>query len=485
MLQGSIRRLSMVAVVRLPRIRAALQVLVLATLAGCSGNSKNAESGPPGLTWMGPADPSTAPRTVDGFTQFAPSADTIVYYVSSTGSDDNDGTSENTPLLTPAAAMSKLRDGAPDWILFRRGDKFSQLGQLRTSGRSATEPILFGSYGNSTERPRFTEGGFNTTGARGGPEYTSHVAFMGLEFNPEVRDPAHPQHDPTFGETISNWFRGSQGIWFEDCVFQWGMLGFSEGDNLQIENLTFRRCQILDAYNSEGAHAQGIYVEGASKVMYDECLFDHNGWHATVPSGNSTIFNHNIYMQNGTRDVTIRNSISMRASSHGLQFRGGGKVENSFFYRNPINVLIGGGTKPDEGGVVGEVKNNVILEGSDMNTGEPRGGGIDLENIQSAVVDGNIVSRCVGTGCKSMDWNVAGVQYGENVIYKWDGRAPESTGEFPNPEATLEDYAATLGMSLDEFYAALRKQSQFNWRPELTAPKINDFFRAAFGRPAL
>jgi hypothetical protein len=30
-------------------------------------------------------------------------------------------------------------------------------------------------------------------------------------------------------------------------------------------------------------------------------------------------------------------------------------------------------------------------------------------------------------------------------------------------------------------FAAVRKQSKTNWRPELTAPVINDWLRAGFG----
>lgn len=428
-----------------------------------------------------PGGPAMPPVKADGFTDFQPSDDTRTIYVSAEGDDANDGLSEDSPVLTPGAALSKVRDGFPDWVLFRRGDKFQRIGQVKASGRSADEPILFGSYGTSTVRPRFTGGGFQTSGAQDGPERTNFLVFFGLDFNIELRDPSHPEFDPTAGNSNQAlWLRGSDGVWIEDCVFQWAMVGFEEGDNLQIYNLTFKRTQFLDTYDAEGAHIQGIFLNSPSNTVFDECLFDHNGWNETVDGAESTIFNHNIYVQNGSTGTVMRNTISMRASSHGLQFRGGGTIEDSFFFRNPISILIGGGTNPEPEGVVGVVRNNVVLEGVDMGSGLARGGGIDLENIQTATVEGNIVAHCLGTGCVHMG-NADAATFTDNTIVDWNGPHDETeAGDLVNGAATLADYAATLDMTLDEFYAALREQSQFNWREELTARAINEYFRAQY-----
>jgi hypothetical protein len=436
-----------------------------------------AQSGTGGVT----SQPPTPPTRADGFTDFQPSSDSRVYYVSAEGDDGNDGLSEDSPLKSSAAAIGKLRSGFPDWVLFRRGDKFTSIGKVTASGRSPEEPMLFGAYGNSPQRPRFTTGGFNTNGGGGAPESTDYVAFMGLEFNIEKRDPSNPDFDPTVTNTVVTWLRGSAGLLIEDCVFRWAMLTFQEADGFPIQNLVFKRSQLIDTYDATGSHEQGIYLEKVSNVTFDEVLFDHDGWHESIDGAESTIFNHNIYVQNGSYGIILKNSISMRASSHGLQFRGGGTVENNFFYRNPINVLIGGGTNPDEGGVVGTVRDNVIIESVDMDTGEARGHGIGLENIKSAVVENNLLAHCLGTGCNSMNANVANVEYTDNVIYKWKGQAGEgAASQFANPDATLADYAETLGMNLDQFYEALRQQSQFNWRRELTADAINAYFREQF-----
>src|ERR1041385_8421933 len=59
----------------------------------------------------------------DGWTVVQPSSGTIIYYVSSSQGDDaNPGTSSAAPLRTVGAAVARLRDGKPDWLLFKRGD---------------------------------------------------------------------------------------------------------------------------------------------------------------------------------------------------------------------------------------------------------------------------------------------------------------------------------------------------------------------------
>jgi hypothetical protein len=54
---------------------------------------------------------------------------------------------------------------------------------------------------------------------------------------------------------------------------------------------------------------------------------------------------------------------------------------------------------------------------------------------------------------------------------------------FPDPDRSIERYMQSLGSAPTHaaFIAGVRKQSKANWRPELTAPVINDWIRAGFG----
>lgn len=55
---------------------------------------------------------------------------------------------------------------------------------------------------------------------------------------------------------------------------------------------------------------------------------------------------------------------------------------------------------------------------------------------------------------------------------------------FPDPERDAEAYAVEIGegSTLPELLAAARQQTRLEWRSELTAPAINTWIRAGFGR---
>lgn len=456
---------------------------------GNSGGDSNASAdddsgggGPVGVgigdgTVLTPDPDVNPPGLSGGFTQFFQSADTKVYFVSEDGNDSNNGLTKSTPLRTADKALSLVRSGFPDWILFQRGDQFSGLGQLKKSGRSMAEPLLIGSYGDAVERPRFQRG-LSTTGGGGGPPSTDYIAVVGLEFYNHLADPENPNFSVNQNREAVSWLRGTTGLWIEDCVFRFGQVNFQDLDGVAAKNVTLFRSQFLDSYSVTG-HAQGLYASGTIGLTIDGCLFDHNGWNDAISDAESTIFNHNIYLQNGSPGSTLRHSIVMRASSHGLQFRPGGVVHGNFLFRNPINVLVGGGTNPDVGGVQGTVTDNVILEGVNMDSGESRGWGIDLENIDTSkttLVDNNIIAKCMGSMCKIMDAGVAGVTYSNNTVQDWGNSS--TPGPVP---ATLLDYAQSIGInSLDAFYAAVRTQSRSSWRTELSAPAITAYFQAEF-----
>ena len=83
-----------------------------------------------------------------GWTVFGRSADTRIVYVSnSAGNDANDGLSESAPVKTIAKAKTLLRNGAPDWMLLKRGDTWSEnLTGWSRSGRSTSRPSIAGTW---------------------------------------------------------------------------------------------------------------------------------------------------------------------------------------------------------------------------------------------------------------------------------------------------------------------------------------------------
>jgi hypothetical protein len=75
------------------------------------------------------------------------------------------------------------------------------------------------------------------------------------------------------------------------------------------------------------------------------------------------------------------------------------------------------------------------------------------------------------------------LSFNEWIQKSGETRARFEKTSFPDASRSIERYMQSLGSAPTHaaFIAAVRKQSKANWRPELTAPTINDWFRAGFG----
>jgi hypothetical protein len=430
-------------------------------------------------------DPVSKPK---GFTKLTKSDDSRVVYVSESGNDDNDGLSEDKPLKTPEAGVQKLRGGHPDWLLFKRGDTFdANLGNWALSGRSAKEPMLVSAYGDGA-RPLFRTGGgqaIDSVNSSDGAAHIDHVWFVGLSFYANGRDPS----DKAFNGNPDNvegihWRTGTSDLLVEDCVLRfYGLAGsFLDSDNLGMSNIRLRRNQFLDSYNTEAAgHSQGIYLSAVKGILFEENIFDHNGWNDDVPGAQKQKFNHNLYVDNGNSGVVLKGNVSIRASSHGAMIRPGGVADGNFFAYDAISLLIGGGDKPEAGGVDGEAKDNVVMLGTDIGD-EAKQYGIDLENIHSVNVGNNIVANASSADASPpIRTGVDGATYEDNIVYNWPVGA-NTKGSYAEPKRDLASYDKDMGGpgTLEHFIEGLRSQSQQTWRTEYTADAINEYFREGF-----
>ncbi|MBW2465132.1 MAG: hypothetical protein JRH11_26015, partial [Deltaproteobacteria bacterium] len=134
----------------------------------------------------GDATEASRPRDEEGgWTTFDLAADSRLIYVSADGDDGNDGLSPETAVATPRRGAELVRDGFPDFLLFRRGDTWrsslssDRIARRFKSGRSATERLVISSYGDSALRPRFeVEEHFLDDDGHG----RSNLAIVGLAF---------------------------------------------------------------------------------------------------------------------------------------------------------------------------------------------------------------------------------------------------------------------------------------------------------------
>ncbi|MCZ6835945.1 MAG: right-handed parallel beta-helix repeat-containing protein, partial [Planctomycetota bacterium] len=341
--------------------------------------------------------------------------------------DANDGLTPGTPLRTIEAGKDLMRDGMPDWLLLKRGTVFyDRIGSWDKSGRSASEPMIITGYGSNSARPRLLTGNETGIGIFSG-DHVNNFVISGIHFEAHTYD------------GISNHIVGllvletGSNHLYEDCVFK----NYTDNIVLQaggvgLRNVVIRRTLVLDAFRVgvPWGKSQGMFASGVHGLLIEECIFDHNGWSEEHPSAPANIFSHNIYISNTCSDVVVRRSILTEASSHGLQLRPGGVITDNLVVRNPIGILAGGGDSPNSGGVTATVTGNIVLEGVDIGPGYPRGFGIDLKNLKSALVADNIVANKISAtgGFFSIGKSVSGGPEGigvrnttieNNIIHNW------------------------------------------------------------------
>jgi hypothetical protein len=371
-------------------------------------------------------------RVIDnGWTRFVESRDTRKVYVSeSLGRDTNDGLTPSTPKRTIAAGKALMRQGFPDWLLLRRGDTwYEAIGQWTLSGRSTAEPILISSYGEAPERPALRTGSSSAIWAvantGGTPPSLDHVAIVGLDFQ------AHTYTGVGDAAGVG-WLVASRDLLVEDCRIDGYQINVSiPGHGGRKSQIKIRRNVITGAYATSGTVGHGIYMANCDDVLIEENVIDHNGWNPAVSGAIPTVFRHGIYIQGGSgtcTGVVVRRNIISNSASHGLQLRPGGSCEDNLFLRNSIALLLGGGNEPNPGGVVVDCINNVILDGKDIDANNRRGWGIQIENVNSGSVRGNIVANRVGGGSPMpMEFDgeagsgIFDLAFESNVVYDWGG----------------------------------------------------------------
>ncbi|MDB5294324.1 MAG: hypothetical protein JWO31_307, partial [Phycisphaerales bacterium] len=370
-----------------------------------------------------------------GFTVVTPGSGTQVFYVSPNGSDSNSGTSASSPLKTIAKGVSKLRAGAGDQLLLQRGASFSgTFGLFSKSGASSSQPTVLGAYGAGA-RPVITSGSEQafSIGNRGG---VSNVIVQGLKMQPGSGT-GNVNGVAIIGKASN--------ITFEDCE----ITRYTNNVVLQkyfgdVSNITLRRDVITDAY-SRGGNSEGLFAEGVTGLTLEENVFDHNGW------GNGraqTTFNHGAYVRASTSGLVARGNVFSNSSSHGLQARGGGVVENNVFIDNPTGMSFGlvNGSPVTPGGVGGRVTNNVFF-GTKNIGGQTRGTAIEIGNVKrgGTTVSGNVIANGVSTTklpAIQLTWGsgndnastavgINDLTLSNNVVYNWSSALWVVAGQAP------------------------------------------------------
>jgi hypothetical protein len=341
-----------------------------------------------GLMSLAGTNPAMAATNQDNgsfWTQFTPSTDTRLIFVSSSeGNDSNNGLTPATPVKTLARGHALLRDGFPDWMLLKRGDSWREsFPGWNKSGRSENEMLVVGAYGDAQTRPAIRP----ASGVAGmsfvGTTPVNHIAFVGFHLEPLER---------VGGENSIGvrWLRRSENVLFEDLY----VAGFKDNFVIQaaeatpIRNIRINGCVVVDSWNASG-HSQGLFAKSVDGLVVENSVFASNGFNF-AQNALPTIFNHNLYIQHGTKNVVIRDNIIADASSHGLQLRPGGRIEGNLFLSNPIQMFI----NMDDDAVAGDadnvVRRNLVMHGRDISGELPRRFGMDIGSVRGIRVSENI-----------------------------------------------------------------------------------------------
>ena len=405
-----------------------------------------------------------------------PDSNSKIIYVSTSGNDSNDGLSDNSPVKSLSKAMQLVRRNSPDWIVLKRGETFNEgLGKVRSrpgekswGGKSADRPLVITSYGKSIERPIIKAEGNGID--LWGP--FRNITISGLEFYSK---------SGTGGTAIRTLYEGLNYVIHNNYISGFGVginIQAKEDEDKRFSHVLIKDNIITNSASSGEGHSQGLFAKGVEKLKIEGNVIDRCGWYldrnGELPNSRiATKFNHCLYLQNGGYPATVKNNIITRASSHGLQARSGAIVENNLFARNPIQFFIsskGLSGNANQSRMI--ARNNVVLEGNDINYQMPRGVGIQHNNAYFALYQNNIIAhvlspsksnkKAIDIVCKTNDvhTSISGqcrARFRNNLVFNWGN-------DFGGYLISAKDFKNNLAIEhqvIDNYFAITDSQAKF------------------------
>ncbi len=349
----------------------------------------------------------------DPWTTFTPSADTRIIYVSN--SEGNDAlasshaasgisdpflpTGSVTPFKTiaaAAAAYNALPNNEPHWILFKSGDTWTNenIGQWRKSGRSASEPALLASYGDSIEPPKILTGSSSFSGAI--TNGVSNVTIADVSVQAHTYTTTTGVNGPNAFRWISNSPAGNfvfEGLHVQDYGSAFTVGASQAPFHGSISNVTFRN-NVINASHNENA----IYMSGIDglKVFAGNTFYDNAYWdnHSQGSSRGKHIYfdNENGYgPEDPTGHAIYKENFFVDSATLGFQARTGGEISNNYVESNGFGIIVG---SHDNGQlwpiVTASVHDNVVVHAND-GINQTLGYGIVIDNADIDV-ERNIIA---------------------------------------------------------------------------------------------
>lgn len=305
------------------------------------------------------------------------------------------------PAGTPTDPLANA--GADFGIYLRTGGLSKEYPMIFGAYGSDADPTTGNWFGSAAEQrplllrslsgcaPGFpTVGGFFKLGGRSSSNqnaqynqdnfYNKYTTIMdlhmaGLDYGPNGAEPANAfcRNPNQGGIGCIDWgYNGSvSGLRVEGCLFEnwhsdyfgglspWGVAvpGVTTGDkNYYNKDITLYRCAMYKNFHyaswSNPGRSSAMYLGYTSGISAIECSIDSAGrrWETpiyvgSVPppdsaNGQPSIYSHSFYWSEDCFDGYVDSCIFARSSSHGVQFRTGGKALRNVFLKVPLPLLL-------------------------------------------------------------------------------------------------------------------------------------------------
>ena len=412
-----------------------------------------------------------------GWSVITTSGDSNIIYVANGGVDaPGNGTFAN-PVATVAYAMvagntigtlgTGIRSGFPDWVLFRKGDTWTEaFGDINLAqiGRSASEPFFVGSYGSGVDgshpqgtgtgaRPLFeTPQSAQGIGAHGGSS-TNYAAVIGLEFYAYTRDPANG----SFTSASNN--QSIQGISFgakmgflliEDCkvtYYSTNIVGDNSNAPASRSGPVIIRRNIsafsYDCLTPTPSHAQGFHTVGTDSLLIEENTFDNNGFNQVLTATTAASISHaSPAVVTMTNQMLTINNISCVTFNDS----GGGVIAGTDYFVfnnngstfNIIPSVITNGTTHSNTTVDG-IASTALMQAGETVSGSNIQAGTTIVSVDSGV---KITISLPATSSATVSLTVSPTV--SNTNYLVTSSALSTTGNWRDPGATQFNHGIYL-----------------------------------------
>lgn len=378
-----------------------------------------------------------------------------------------------------------------NWLLLERGYEYENLGRIvdrGTQGESALNPTFIGAYGEGSD-PKI-HGIVNLY-----QEKSSHVVLQGLDIT------------------------GVSALTGENILFDRMSILEGQATFKDILGFTLRDSDITDVARDEPKanngtwmssenRTSGVYMAGVDGAYLDNNLFDRNGWAPGYDYNMSpskpmppSMYSHNLYVQFGTVDITVRDNIFLRGASFGAQVRPGGLIEGNTFIDNNAALNFFSSSSYTL------ALDNLVTSAGYKTVSDFQGAlsyGIDGSGKHTALI-GNIIAhfadpnnpaeQAIKLKAQLALANNADEYFDDTIVYAWSkGNKIPSTNIDRNidglsktvlDQTTIQNFTADLlgkkTATISDLANYLRAQADGKLDHVVDADVINTFFRKGFG----